>query len=214
MIAEPSPFDSMPLSYEKAFGGSDTSHPDPAMHAFEKRNPVGTGYIISGKPEKIADTYLPNLEDPASLIMSWKDKPAPAGFGFLARDWQPRLNYAGTYDESWQRQKCPLLPDDFNELYFNAASPGLIAEPHLIGGEAVKITNAAKDGDIVFRLPHQKLEIDIIIKGKAEIHYPVMDTVIIEPEENRLVLVWRAAISCKRKLLFVEAIRIKSAAGR
>src|ERR1700722_14935976 len=43
-MSPPEPFESIPLIYERAFGGWDRSNPDPKAHAFEPRNPVGTGF--------------------------------------------------------------------------------------------------------------------------------------------------------------------------
>src|SRR5207302_3596070 len=50
---------------------------------------------------------VPNVEYPKSLI-SWK-QPRPAGFGPIARDWVPRVEFAGTYDEKWEQERLPLL---------------------------------------------------------------------------------------------------------
>src|SRR6185503_18313629 len=44
----PQPFHRIPLNYEHAFGGWDRSHPDPAQHSFEPRNPVGIGFRAQG----------------------------------------------------------------------------------------------------------------------------------------------------------------------
>src|SRR5512132_3250781 len=40
----PTPFLSIPLIYERAFGGSDHSHPDPKLQGSELRNPVGASF--------------------------------------------------------------------------------------------------------------------------------------------------------------------------
>ena len=59
--SSPEPFESIPLIYERAFGGWDRSHPDPDKHTFEQRNPVGTGFRSKhGRFEE--GIRLPNLE--------------------------------------------------------------------------------------------------------------------------------------------------------
>ncbi|MGA7777857.1 MAG: DUF2169 domain-containing protein [Paraburkholderia sp.] len=45
----------------------------------------------------------------------------PAGLGIVGRSWVPRLQMAGTYDARWQRERWPLLPDDFDFGYWNCA---------------------------------------------------------------------------------------------
>ena len=210
---EPEPFERLPLLYERAFGGSDASDPDPTKHGYEKRNPIGTGFCVSGNRERLEGLALPNLEDPKNPITTWQDKPAPAGFGFVGRNWVPRVNYSGTYDESWQKERCPLLPDDFDDRYYNGASPDLIGLPCLKGGEAVRITNASKDGDVSFTLPKRTVNATVWIKGKGTIHTLFLDTVIIEPDENRTLLVWRATVPCFRQFLFVNKVKIRAHAA-
>src|SRR5262245_60706553 len=50
----------------------------------------------------------------------------PFGFGFFPKNRPPRLGYAGTYDAKWTESRCPLLPEDFDDRFFQAAFPGLI----------------------------------------------------------------------------------------
>src|SRR5262245_21222552 len=96
---------------------------------------------------------LPILEDPRALIKTPRDTPAPTGFGFLGRAWQPRLAFAGTWDERWRQDRCPLLPLDFDERYHNGAPADQIATPHLAGGEPVAVTGASPRGELRFDLP-------------------------------------------------------------
>lgn len=209
----PIPFDRMLLTYEKAFGGKDESHSNPTKHEWEKRNPVGTGFCVSGTKKRLEELPLPNLEDPKAVIKNWKDKPSPAGFGFIARNWIPRVKYAGTYDDSWQKKRCPLLPNDFDEFFFNGASPDLIASDYLKGGEPVKVFNASSNGNISFNLPKISFDISVWIKGEMKVHTPNLDTVIIEPDEQKMILVWRTAVPCFRAFLYIDRIRIKQTTG-
>src|SRR5262249_50414365 len=75
-MTSPEPFERMPLTYERAFGGWDRSAPDPKEHSYEPRNPVGTGF--RAKQGRFEDCIrLPNLEDPHHLIKSYGDMPPP-----------------------------------------------------------------------------------------------------------------------------------------
>ncbi len=76
----------MPLVYERAYGGVDAKSEDYDKD-WDWRNPVGTGYAISS--HNAAGLCLPNIEDPNDLIRSWKDRPAPAGFGPVASRQRP-----------------------------------------------------------------------------------------------------------------------------
>jgi len=206
---DPQPFDRMPLMYERAFGGRDETHEDPAKHSFEPRNPVGTGFAVHGRKEQLEGMHIPNLEDPLKPIKSWRDKPQPAGFGFIGRHWAPRINYAGTYDEKWQEERCPFLPDDFDEFFYNGATPDLIARKYLQGGEDVKVLNASPDGNLVFKLPRRAFDITAWIKGEQSSHDSCLDTVVIEPDERRVILVWRSTIPCFREFLYIDRVQVE-----
>lgn len=203
---EPEPFESMPLVFERAYGGVDESDPNPEKHDYEKRNPVGTGFAVAARKERLEGLALPNLEDPQAAVTSWKDRPAPAGFGFVGRGWAPRIGHAGTYDEAWQENRCPLLPEDFDERYFNGGAPGLVASPHLAGGERVRLAGASPEGVLGFSLPVRDFGVDVWIKGGKRSAHPVLDTVVIEPDASRLMLTWRATMPCSREFLYVDCV--------
>jgi hypothetical protein len=209
----PEPFDRMPLVYERAFGGRDETDPDPRRHGYERRNPVGTGFAASRSRDRLEGLALPNMEDPDALIKGWKDRPEPTGFGFVGRDWMPRSLLAGTYDDEWQRKRCPLLPADFDPRFFNSAPPGLVAQKPFVGGEEVRVTGAHRLGELRFRLPERRFAVTAWIKGAARRATPALDTVVIEPDEERLILVWRAAVPCSREFLHIRNVFIKEIGG-
>jgi len=209
MMTNPLPFEKIPLIYERAFGGWDRSHDDPAQHTFEPRNPVGTGFRSKkGKFEE--GIRLPNLEDPKHPLKSYGDTPPPAGFGFISPNWQPRASFAGTYGEKWMKERMPLLPTDFDRRFFNAASPGLIAQGYLKGNEPVLIENASANGRLMFNLPGvppPKIHVEL----RGGVHHDLttnLDTVIINTDENLLFLIWRTHLVVKRGPHDVVAIRV------
>jgi hypothetical protein len=198
-ISHPIPFDRMPLVYERAFGGVDAKG-----GAHEARNPVGTGFAARNSAERLEGLPLPNLELPEAPIRSWDSRPEPAGFGFIAPFWAPRSGYAGTYDEAWKKDRFPLLPQDFDARFFSAASRGLVARPYLRGGEPVHISGASKRGPLSFQLPAWTLEATLSVKGKRAQYTPVLETVILEPDEERVILSWKATVPCARSFLYID----------
>jgi len=189
--SDAAPFEKMPLVYERAFGGWDRSHPSPERHSCEQRNPVGTGFREPGNLED--GLRLPNIEDPGEPLRSFTDRPRPAGFGFVAPHWQPRAALAGTYDVAWQKERAPLLPKDFDRRHLNAASPGLIAPGHLRGDEPVRALGVTPEGDFSFTLPGvaaPRVEVVLAAGSPRELAL-ALDTVIIEPDELRVLLLWR-----------------------
>lgn len=205
-MSSPKPFERMSLLYERAFGGADPS-PNPEKRECEPRNPVGVGFHRT-RPSGDDDQPLPNLEDPSQLLTAPTQRPAPAGFGFVAPSWQPRLALAGTYDATWQRERCPLLPADFDDRFFCCAHPDLTDWSHLRGGEAVRVVNASPS-ELRFAVPAIRFEVTASLRGQTHGFVPLLDTIVIEPEQRRVVCTWRATFPCSRQLLNIEYVRIK-----
>ncbi len=207
-ISAPQPFTTMPLVYERAFGGKDVSHADEKNHEYELRNPLGVG-LMAKKSVLKAPLPLPNLEDPNQLIQRLTDRPAPAGFGCIAPDWHPRLPLTGTYDEAWQQQRLPLLAKDFNRAFFNAAAADLIAPAFLTGSEDVEIIHATAQGNLAFRLPGLAPHVFLTMSGEDEQDLPVtLDTATINTDENIVMLLWRASATVFQRIYEMEKIRV------
>lgn len=194
----PRKFEKIPLLYENAFGGTDST----GQHA-EPWNPIGRGYGLSTR--ELVDQPLPNLEDPRDLIRSGQSRPKPTGLGFVARHWQPRLRFAGTYDQRWQEQRAPLWPADFDPQFFQAASPELTAFPPLRGGELVKLCHLTPSGILEFRLPRTWLAFRTCIGRQWVTHEARLGTVILEPDVPRVLMVWQTAVPCHRQRFEISA---------
>lgn len=207
-IAPPKPFDSMPLVYERAFGGVHELDPDKQKVLFVAHNPVGKGFKGKRRTRELKGAMLPNLEDSAHLISSPGDRPAPACFGYVAPSWEPRKSFAGTYDEAWQQKRAPYLPEDFDSRFFNAAHPDLIYNDCLKGAEPVTIINMSHNGPIKFNLPVCKLEATVWIARNIEKPPLNLETILFEPNESRFSMLWRSAVECDKKALKVEQVEV------
>lgn len=190
-MTDPSLFREVPLVYERAFGGVDQTQKNKRKHDWDKRNPIGTGFRLN--KGAVENHRLPNLEDPHHLISRWEDKPPVAGYGFIEGSWEPRLQFAGTYNDGWLKNQFPLLPIDFDVRFFNAAPPDLIAKGFLKGGEPVQMLNLSKKGIMEFNLP--KLEISLMFRLGETRNQQKADlwTVVFEPDQDRFYMVWGGA---------------------
>lgn len=200
----PEPFEAMPLVWERAYGGVDMVGGEPCT---ETRNPVGRGFRDEEGERELEGLALPNLEDPYQPITSWKQRPEPACFAPVAPHWEPRRTYAGTYDEEWQRTRAPYLPTDFDPRFFHIAPRGLAAQGFLQGGEPVVIEGASPHGTLAFELPRVAVRTVYRLDGEPVERAARLDTVILEPDEGRLLLVWRSALSCDKRTLRVHEVR-------
>ena len=209
-ISEPEPFSAIPLIFENAFGGVNPEPREDGTFEAETRNPLGKGFLGARKPKSIDGAALPNLENPAELIEKPGQNPAPVCFGPVAASWEPRLSYAGTYDDAWSERRSPYLPEDFDPRYFMTAAPELQFGQPLRGGEPILMEGLTKSGRPVrSSIPRCDHEISLRCSGKTEALPLNLETVILEPEENRMVATWKAAYPCDKKVLNIESIRYR-----
>lgn len=207
-ISRPQTFDKLALIYENAFGGTDLSHPDPKKHGHEPRNPVGTGFRAKGSEIPAENLRLPNLEDPRRPIGSLSDRPAPACFAAVAPSWLPRLKYAGTYDDSWEKNRKPLLPGDFDFRFFNAAPPDLTAPRYLQGNEPVMIKGVTPEGQARFALPGVKPSCTVTYQySEPEAVALQLDKLVINPDDRQFMLLWSGCAAVRGDFLDIEVVR-------
>ena len=186
-MTEPEPFTEMPLVYERAFGGRDPLAADDAG-AWDPRNPVGVGFLVSA--DAVPGAPVPNLEDRDHLIGSWNDRPPVVGFGAVDGHWEPRRAFAGTYDAAWQETQAPLLPTDFDIRFCNVAPAGLAAQGFLHGGEPVELLNVGGDGRITFTLPAVEVLLALRLGDSAYGLRASLWTVLLEPDLGRFMMTW------------------------
>jgi hypothetical protein len=208
-ISKPAPLQPTPLVWERAFGGWDRRHADPARHACEPRNPVGVGFRCEGSPLEDG-APLPNLEDPAEPILAWGQRVTPAGFGFVSPHWQPRAAWAGTYDAAWESNRAPLLPRDFDRRFMNGSPPGLTAQGYLKGDEPVAVTGASPDGRLAFRLPGlPPPEVRASFAVGPDRAIPMwLDTVVVDTDASQVLLLWRGSTPLREGPRDVRSISV------
>jgi hypothetical protein len=197
---KPQPFASMPIVYERAFGGTDSGSKARPAHP---GNPVGVGFRGAASADPDVFTRLPNVEYPGDRMTSPGQRVATAGFGVVARAWQPRLALAGTYDDQWLAEQCPLVPLDFDPAHFQAAPEDQQAE-ELTGGEDVVVENMTPGGTWQFRLPRLDVPLRACVDRRVTVLPTRMDTVLLEPDLFRVTLTLRAAVMNRRNERPVE----------
>jgi len=193
--SEPEIWEQMPLRWELAFGGSTQAD-----------NPVGRGLIENNEWE---GALLPNLEHPKHLIQHPTDRVPPACFAPIAPAWLPRRAFAGTYNAAWQKTRAPYLPEDFDARFFLTAPADLIADGYLHGGEAVEIQGCALGEPSRFVLPVCHLETIFHFNRQTLNQTPHLETVLFEPNINRMQLLWRAGIQVDKHLLKLREVTVR-----
>jgi hypothetical protein len=186
--SRPVPFVSMPLRWERAYGG--TRSPE----RIDERNPLGIGYQGARSSDPEARSELPNIEEPGATLVRPDTPSVPAGFGTIARAWQPRRALAGTFDDGWKRRRWPLAPRDFNPAFHQSAAPDQQLDRY-VGGEAVRLLNMTPEGEWQLRLPKLDVPVHLIHEDRLDRVALRVDTVEIEPELRRVIVTGRLAIA-------------------
>jgi hypothetical protein len=195
------PFDVMPISYDRAFGGAFASEKDPGQVHTYLTNPVGVGFGKGRDSASLFGSPLPNTEESGRSVTKPDGNYRPMAFGPIGRSWQPRAPLAGTYDQNWMDNVFPFLPADFDERYYQAAPADQQIE-YPTGGEEVILDNLSRHGRLRFRLPTLRVPIEFTDASNARTQVDAtLDTIVFEPDAGRMLLTWRASLPLKRNLL-------------
>lgn len=182
-----------PLRYEQSFGGPE-----------DRRNPVGIGAVRDRA--QLVGKVAPSIEDPRHPVGSLR--PAPAGFGPIAPDWSPRCERAGTCDEAWRRTRAPIRPLDYDPRHACVSEPDLFSPEPIAGDEPVEVTGATPEGVWRFKLPRVTPLVAFETSGGIVEQRPRPDTYLIDADEGRVELTFRARVPMPRKIQHLRQIRI------
>ncbi|RZO56359.1 MAG: DUF2169 domain-containing protein [Sandaracinaceae bacterium] len=170
--SEPSEITTMPLSWERAFGG-------PGLAA----NPVGRG---------LAGALVPNVEDPEALVQSSGQRPVPAGCGPLPRTWKARARWAGTYDARWLAERYPGFAEDLDYRYFLAAPEDQQIEGFWRGDETIRLRHLhPAHPNVDAKLPGLRAQAFLVRGGALTDVGLRLDTIAIDADAGQAVAIWR-----------------------
>jgi hypothetical protein len=225
-LSDPEPFSERRVSYGAAFGGLHLQPPRGASASVrfssQPMNLVGCGFgageflnAMDGAPAHGSELWIDGQV--RSVLRPDDDAAAPAAFGPVARNWQPRLAFAGTYDDAWRDEVFPLLPADFDER-FHQCAPADQQMPHPRGGEVVTLAHltrqAAQDFDhrgglLSFLLPQREMPIKVLLRNRDAHELPVaLDTVAIDADTMQFSVVWRGRLRLARSLHEVHTVAV------
>lgn len=193
-LGEPEPVKSVPIRYERAYGGVAIRGNTP--EAFQK-NPVGRGYVDPSTVHRARPIVAPNLLAPDLDPPELGDPDYPVmGLSAMHKSWLPRRAKAGTFDAVWQRTRHPLVPEDFDFAFYNCAPPDLVYPGYVLGGEEVRLERLRPDQEIVrFRLPTTLVAVALTDKAKYRYGGAArIDTVHVDAERMKLHMTWRATL--------------------
>jgi hypothetical protein len=200
------PFLEMPITYGRAFGGVDNRSDDARDHVAFAHNPVGRGFHKRLKPEWIEGSPMPNTEETGVPVARPDGSYRPMSFGPIGRQWSQRARFAGTYDQQWLDEEFPFLPKDFDERYYQAAPEDQqLSIP--VGEQIVTLLHLTRDAQRSFVLPHFEAPVHVFPRrGVREDLLGHLDTIVIEPDDLRVTMTWRATRPLRRDLFEIGQV--------
>ena len=209
-MSEPVPFVSMPLGYDRAFGG-------PGFTA----NPFGRGYVPVEKDLVAGKHPLPNLENPSQQISAPSSRPAPASFGPIPAIWLAREGKGGTYDKKWLKQNWPFFPDNFDWSFFNCAPADQQLKEFPKGDELLRMRQMHPTiANYEARLPaiRPRFFLREHLGAKIEFREAILqlDTICVDMNKEQLTLVWRgvAPVASKRLRELKDVLVVSEPLGK
>ncbi len=216
-LGDPAPAAEVPLRYELAHGGwwfdeGDADNAAPRVHA---PNPSGSGRFGSAcrntHPQARYDSGRPapgpQIEYAATPIAQGnQDGVEVAGFGPIARHWQPRAALAGTYDDAWRQRfaQAPFMDyaEDFDERFFHYAPADQVVAQGLAGDERVRMAGFFASAPAVeMQLPGVRIDAVCRTAQGVETTEPMsLDTVHVDLDRMLVHLTWRLTLDQARDI--------------
>ncbi len=165
-LSEAKEITTLPLIYEYAYGGTcfwlDNDEEISESFAY---NPAGLGFMNKQALKQQKKPYkAPQILALGQVPKSPLDELKAVGCAPLAKTWQPRLSYSGTFDEAWKKELWPHMPGDFDNRFWNGAYPSLQLPLDMDKKEPFILKNMSELGDL--NLSVNKKEFFAIITDK------------------------------------------------
>lgn len=177
-------FAKMPLRWERAAGGPETSNP--------------AGARFDAPPDVYGMIAIPNLQPVGVYVGHPSDAFAPIGFGPVGARWPGRMEKLGHRAASFHEQgwEAGPLPEGFDYGYFNAAPPDQQTGA-LRANERIVLENLHQEhARLVTSLPgvHPRATVERSSGAREEIALRA-DTLWIDTDRGRCTLTWRGQVA-------------------
>jgi hypothetical protein len=239
-ISAPEPFARMPLTYERAFGGSFPVQfdPDTVNDVFDPINRRGRGFdarlwadslvqLLGAPPGyPILRDYLrwlPNLESPSAPIRTPQDAPEPVGWAPAAPDIAvsqlarirretARARTAPPSIDAVEAESAPHPTDDPDEAIYQAHSDWVIAIPP--AGARIRLDHLLPDAPTLeLRLPQLRVIADYVIYGRMGERELRPTMLVLLPDERAFYIVYTSSFTFERGPAHERAFRLRTASG-
>jgi hypothetical protein len=204
--SDPIPFTRMPLTYERAFGGTsevwfDEHTAVPVPYA---ANPRGRGFdpepmalatarewcAPAGFPRFDPARPLPNLEGVHERVVRWEDAPRPWCWSTRPSDVLGPVSVPSVDATQPQDPNAiPPLPNEVSIALAMRCHPSLLQRESL-AGKPITLRGMTPDGVMGFYAPTGGVVIDYEIDGRRGTQPLRLRRVVVLPEERRIALTY------------------------
>lgn len=187
-VTPATPISELPLRWEFSAGGLD-----------DDRNPFGMGVEAMPREDNCPGSYytLPLIEaaedppwTPVRSVVPANMVPEPSFFS-------SRNKKTGTRDRRWALFRAPLPPLDFDPSVANSAPAGQQAVGEPYGHEVMRFANMHPKHTIFSASLPESVPFVAFAPVGADRAYPVwlkLDTIVAQPDQEKLTLLWRAPL--------------------
>jgi len=199
VMTEPDPFETMPLTWDRAFGGTAEVEIDDGsfVEVADPKNRDGRGFDAEAAADGLGEIFetpggyprldrqrrLPNLENPDKRIQSPDDSPDPVCWATLPMTSGLRMQRIVDDIPEDELTSQRLVQED--KILYRAHPEWIIPVP---SPEArVVLRNATPSGLLSFHLPLLSVVFDYINGGPTATRPLPPQVLVLEPEEVRVV---------------------------
>lgn len=156
-VHAPKPFITMPLTLERAYGGT------------EHDNPLGCGYLPPLSWLQVQAGKMPNIEYPDRPVVPGRSVQPYAAFAPQQLAHAKRKREAsGTYDQRWLAEDFPGLPRDFDFSMYNLAPLDQQFRGRIAGGEAYRLEGMHPTESVIAgSLPSMRARAFVLAQGQG-----------------------------------------------
>ena len=229
LISKPKPFTSMPLTYERAFGGSCEVFldKDSPVTVTDPINRLGRGfdfesiakgiseqfYTAKGYPIFDKTRWLPNVEHPDQLIKKWDDVPTPACWATVPMDTGIHAKRSMDISKININQDDPLGSDfpkslPLTEGAFHRASPEWIIDVPENGAQVI-LEGLTPEGIIKFVLPSLRIFVDYVVGERNGVRELAPQMLVLLPDEKRFYVVHRHLLNVNYQPGIERSMRLR-----
>jgi len=178
------------LSYEYTYGGT---HPD-NDDIFVDTNPIGMGFLSDG--QNIENIKLPQIEALSSLVTTPKDKSVTVGFAPIPAFWSPRDKMTKDIDEQAAQNGDCHYGKTVAENMFNCAPANQQFEKSFTGTESISLSGFFESvtSAVTLKLNIESPDVILLDSEQEEYLSPVLDTMVINTDEQTIQCIWRQAV--------------------